>query len=107
MTHQNNKRLPALGLIVMMGLGSQVLGTQALADRVQIPVGQQQGALTEEQLPQNGIKKSQVEERFGEPVERREAVGEPPISSWVYEDYVVYFEGDRVLRSVLQHTPND
>jgi len=102
MKQPNKKQLPALALVVLVGFA-----TQALADRVQIPVGQQQGALSEEQLPRNGMEKTRVEERFGEPEERRDAVGDPPISSWIYEDYVVYFEGDLVLRSVLRHTPNE
>lgn len=102
MKYLNKQQLPVLALAVLMGFA-----TQALADRVQIPVGQQQGALSESQLPQNGMKKARVEARFGEPEERKGAVGEPPISSWIYEDYVVYFEGDRVLRSVLRHTPNE
>ncbi len=50
--------------------------------------------------PTNGMSMSEVETRYGAPVEKRAAVGEPPISQWVYPDFVVYFEYDRVLHSV-------
>jgi hypothetical protein len=54
-------------------------------------------------LPQNGLTKTQVEARFGEPEERRAPVGEPPITRWTYDDFNVYFEYDLVIESVLHH----
>ena len=53
------------------------------------------------ELPKNGLDKATVEARFGTPVERASAVGDPPISSWKYDTYSVYFEYDLVLFSVL------
>lgn len=52
-------------------------------------------------LPENGLTKSEVEQRYGRPNERRAPVGEPPISRWLYDDYSVYFEHDLVIESVL------
>ena len=52
-------------------------------------------------LPVNGQDKASVETTFGAPVEKRPAVGDPPISSWKYDTYSVYFEYDRVLFTVL------
>lgn len=52
-------------------------------------------------LPQNGQSKADIEATFGAPAEKLSAVGEPPISSWKYDKYSVYFEYDRVLFSVL------
>jgi hypothetical protein len=52
-------------------------------------------------LPENGQTKSDIESKFGAPQQRRGAVGDPPISSWDYGTYSVYFEYDRVLFSVL------
>lgn len=52
-------------------------------------------------LPQNGLSKAQVEARYGEPGERRAAVGEPPITRWIYDDFNVFFEYDLVIESVL------
>lgn len=52
-------------------------------------------------LPSNGLSKSEVEQRYGRPNERRAPVGEPPISRWLYDEYSVYFEHDLVIESVL------
>ncbi len=54
------------------------------------------------EMPRHGATKERVESEFGEPRERRAAVGDPPITRWDYEDYSVYFEHDRVLRTVLR-----
>ena len=43
----------------------------------------------------------QVLQRFGEPQQRLGPVGEPPISHWVYPDFVVYYEYDRVIHAVV------
>ena len=53
------------------------------------------------ELPKNGQKKADVEAKFGTPVEKNDAVGDPPISSWKYDTYSVYFEYDLVLSTVL------
>lgn len=52
-------------------------------------------------VPGNGMTMDQVMQRFGEPKERVGAVGDPPISRWVYDSYTVYFEHDLVLHSVI------
>ncbi|MGA9575216.1 MAG: hypothetical protein WBS20_14855 [Lysobacterales bacterium] len=52
-------------------------------------------------LPKNGLNKATVETKFGTPIEKIPAVGDPPISSWRYDTYSVYFEGDLVLFTVL------
>ncbi len=52
-------------------------------------------------LPANGMTMSEVERRFGEPSERRAAVGNPPITRWIYAEYTVFFEHDLVIDSVL------
>jgi hypothetical protein len=41
-----------------------------------------------------------VKEVFGEPQKRTPAVGEPPITRWIYKDFTVYFEYDRVIHAV-------
>ena len=53
------------------------------------------------ELPKNGQNKATVEAKFGTPVEKLPAVGDPPISSWKYDHYSVYFEYDLVLFTVL------
>ncbi len=53
------------------------------------------------ELPKNGQDKAAVEAKFGTPAEKLPAVGDPPISSWKYDTYSVYFEHDLVLFAVL------
>lgn len=53
------------------------------------------------ELPKNGQSKADIEAKFGTPAERQSAVGDPPISSWKYDTYSVYFEYDLVLYAVL------
>lgn len=74
----------------------------AQADTLVIPLGQQAGQTTSS-LPQRGLSGASVTQRYGEPVSRHAAVGEPPISRWDYADFSVYFEHDKVVHSVRQH----
>lgn len=53
------------------------------------------------QLPVNGQSKADVTAKYGAPVKQNAAVGDPPISSWDYDTYSVYFEYDLVLFTVL------
>jgi hypothetical protein len=41
-----------------------------------------------------------VKEIFGEPQKQAPAVGDPPITRWIYQDFTVYFEYDRVIHAV-------
>ena len=51
-------------------------------------------------MPKRGIKMDQVLDQFGEPEQRKPAVGEPPITEWDYENFRVYFEYDTVLHAI-------
>jgi hypothetical protein len=50
--------------------------------------------------PARGLSKAEVETRYGAPSQRIEPVGHPPISSWVYPTFIVYFEYDHVVHTV-------
>jgi len=50
--------------------------------------------------PSRGTSMAQVEQRFGAPTERFAAVGQPPITRWVYPGFVVYFEYQHVVHAV-------
>lgn len=50
--------------------------------------------------PTRGMTKARVESKFGSPNAKAAAVGDPPISRWDYQDYVVYFEYDHVIHAV-------
>ncbi len=51
-------------------------------------------------LPQRGMIMTDVALHFGEPTQKLAAVGNPPITRWVYPGYIVYFQGDYVINSV-------
>lgn len=57
-------------------------------------------SLTDPSAPQRGMTKQRVERGWGEPTRRIAAVGQPPISRWVYDGFTVYFEYDRVIHTV-------
>lgn len=56
----------------------------------------------EEQRPTRGQSMDKVSSVFGEPLAITGPVGDPPITTWDYEEFSVYFEYDKVLHSVLQ-----
>lgn len=41
-----------------------------------------------------------VRRRFGEPIRRSAPIGQPPITQWVYPDFIVYFEHQYVIHAV-------
>jgi len=43
----------------------------------------------------------QVAAKFGSPTTKVPAVGQPPISRWDYPGFVVYFERNYVIHSVV------
>ncbi len=44
----------------------------------------------------------QVRARYGDPIGQRAAVGEPPITRWEYADFIVYFEYQHVINTVMK-----
>ena len=55
------------------------------------------------ETPQRGSTMAAVESKFGAPSSKSEAVGNPPITKWFYPNFVVVFENDKVLHSVVPH----
>lgn len=51
-------------------------------------------------MPERGASMKRVRAALGDPDEIRKAVGDPPITRWVYDDFTVFFEHERVLHSV-------
>jgi len=78
-------------------------GTAAHGDVVQMPpaAAQAESAQAPMDIPVRGMTMQQVEARFGTPQKKIPAVGQPPISRWVYADYTVYFEHQYVIHTVL------
>jgi hypothetical protein len=72
------------------------------ADRLLLD-GIELDAQSASQRPRSGMTMDNVERTYGQPTERRGAVGEPPITRWDYPDFSVYFEHDRVIHAVARH----
>ena len=84
-------------------LACTVLCAHASGDTLVIPALEREPPNSPEGLPRptRGMDMDGVLLRFGEPRERLPAVGEPPITRWMYDGYTVYFEGRSVLRAVV------
>jgi len=54
--------------------------------------------------PARGMTMDQVSTKFGTPVSKVPAVGKPPISRWEYPGFVVYFEHEHVIHSVVANS---
>jgi hypothetical protein len=54
--------------------------------------------------PTRGMTMTEVSDKFGAPVTKIPAVGNPPISRWEYPGFVVYFERDHVIHSVIANS---
>ena len=52
------------------------------------------------EIPGRGMSMADVEARFGAPQRRKSPVGDPPITRWEYDGFVVYFEYKHVIHSV-------
>jgi hypothetical protein len=51
--------------------------------------------------PKRGMTMAQVATRFGAPLTKLPPVGRPPIARWEYPGFVVYFEREYVIHSVV------
>jgi hypothetical protein len=54
--------------------------------------------------PTRGMTMDQVAAKFGAPVTKVPAVGKPPISRWEYPGFIVYFEANHVIHSVVPNS---
>lgn len=81
--------------VVFLGMISTAMADVLLIEKVRERLARN--------LPDNGLTMEQVQQRFGEPLEQRGAVGDPPITRWVYDDYSVFFEYNLVIESVVHH----
>lgn len=94
--------LPAAALLAIAGSASADV---LLIERVE--------AQSQVALPARGLSMRQVEQQFGAPSDRLDARGGqksqwPTIHRWVYPQFTVYFEQDRVVNAVLnQATANE
>ncbi|PHQ26449.1 hypothetical protein CLH62_02315 [Marinobacter guineae] len=74
----------------------------AVAEEIRVPVGAQADR-DQANFPGTGMSQASVRSSWGSPLEIQGPVGQPPISQWHYQNFVVYFENDRVIHTVLKH----
>lgn len=86
-------------------LASLAAGAQAVAEPMQMPAeaNAPQQAAAPMEMPLKGMSMEQVRQMYGSPREVMPAVGQPPITRWVYDAYTVYFEYSHVIHSVPNH----
>ncbi|WP_367273059.1 hypothetical protein [Marinobacter sp.] len=77
-------------------------GSGVFAEDLRVPVGSQADR-SQQNMPRTGMTQASVRAAWGQPNSIDSAVGQPPISQWHYGKFVVYFEKDRVIHSVLTH----
>jgi len=53
-------------------------------------------------MPRRWMTAASVESTFGAPEAKVAPVGDPPITRWEYKDFVVFFEYDRVIHTVIR-----
>ncbi len=80
--------------------------TQQTGDVVQLPAKEiQPGETIKIKLldqPRRGMSMEKVQQEFGQPMATSDSVGKPPITSWTYNDRIVYFEYSTVLHVVAR-----
>jgi len=93
-------RLQALAILCGIAVtGAAVAETVVVDDQVMV---KQSPVAT----PKRGLTMSQVEAKFGAPVEKHAAVSspgtqhQPPITRWDYAGFSVFFEHDKVIDTV-------
>lgn len=90
------------GLIALTTTLILGLSTPALAEELAVPVMNQADRSATQVLPKNGQNQDAVRARLGAPITINAPVGTPPISSWEYPEFIVYFEGSNVIHTVMK-----
>lgn len=52
--------------------------------------------------PTRGMTQARVQSAYGSPVSVTAPIGDPPITRWEYQNFVVFFEYDRVIHAVVK-----
>ncbi len=90
-----------IAIALIVGIGA-TFSSLLVAENLSTSVAEQGNRST--QTPQNGQKMDNIETQYGTPIEKVMAIGEPPISRWVYSEFTVYFENETVLHAVLHRS---
>lgn len=89
------------GLILITSALSPLVG---IADTLVIPDISDQPRMAPDSTPRpaRAMTMEQVKEQFGSPRQVMGPVGNPPITRWVYDDFVVTFESQYVIHSAAK-----
>lgn len=87
--------------LVALGLALASLAGPVAVSAQNLEMASPPEATSSVAAPVRGMSMAQVEKQFGAPTERYAAVGQPPITRWVYPDKVVYFEYEHVVHAVI------
>ncbi|NOQ70343.1 MAG: hypothetical protein GQ573_09565 [Gammaproteobacteria bacterium] len=80
--------------------------TQQTGDVIQLPAKEMQPGETIRikllDFPRRGMSMDKVQNEYGQPSVVSDSIGQPPITSWTYNDRIVYFEYSTVLHVVAR-----
>jgi hypothetical protein len=77
---------------------ASLFASAAGADELKMTSGPQSAG----DQPARGMSMEKVEAAYGAPANRAPAIGDPPITRWEYPSFVVFFEHNIVLHSVVK-----
>ena len=92
-----------LSHITATGLLLIGLSANLSAEEINLPTTETEVPEFSIQLPGRGMSMEMVQNRFGEATDKFSAVGEPPITKWVYKTFTVYFESEFVIHAVVNN----
>lgn len=91
-------KLPGLALAMIVVTSAPAHADTLLLDAIKTAPPNSSAGVAR---PRHGSTMAEVTAQFGEPASKKDAVGDPPITRWVYAGYTVYFEYDRVIDVVV------
>lgn len=96
-------RIRSLGLFLLTL--TLVSPLSVYADSLDMPsdIGAGNNSSMEIDKPTRGMTMDDVTLKYGEPSEKLPAVGDPPITRWVYPNFTVHFERQYVIYAVVPH----
>ena len=108
-TPENNQQQPVTAIDDARPAADEMTGvtevTEQSGDVLGMPTEQQATKVVSVQtldFPRRGMTQDKVQNELGRPVEIVPAVGKPPISRWIYDDRIVYFEYSSVIHVVAK-----
>ena len=100
---EDQQAAPSSVELMMMQQNQQTYQT---GDVVQLPAKEMQPGETLKikllDSPRRGMSMDKVQFSYGQPIAISETVGKPPITHWIYNDRVVYFEHSTVIHVVAR-----